>query len=50
MIRIVIKKEHGKYYLLSKSTGRNLGGPYNTMKEVVEREKQVNYFKHAKKK
>ena len=35
-----------KWYLLSKKTGRNLGGPYRYRTQAVERERQVQYFKH----
>lgn len=33
------------YYLLSSTGDRNLGGPYKTKEEALERERQVQYFK-----
>jgi len=48
MLRIaIIKKKDGKYYVKSEK-GKNLGGPYNTKSEAVERLRQVEYFKHKK--
>ncbi len=35
-----------KYYLISKKTGKNLGGPYSSKKKAQERERQVQYFKN----
>jgi 4a-hydroxytetrahydrobiopterin dehydratase len=40
-----IRKVKGGYRLVSKKTGRNLG-TYPTRAEAIEREKQVQYFKH----
>lgn len=34
--------------LLSKSTGKKLGGPYKTKDEALKRERQVQFFKHKK--
>lgn len=44
-----IVEENGKFYLKSKSTGKNLGGPYTTRKQAEARENQVQYFKNYKK-
>ena len=41
-----IIKVSGGYKLISKSTGKNLGGPYKTMAEAKKRERQVQFFKH----
>lgn len=43
-----IVKRGGKYYLYSKKSHKKLGGPYNTRDEALKRERQVQYFKHAK--
>lgn len=45
----VIRKcddEPSKWCLYAKSTGKRLGGPYDTRDEAVERERQVQFFKH----
>lgn len=44
---IVIRK--AGYYVLSKKTRRNLGGPYKTRKEAVRRLRQVEFFKRKSK-
>jgi hypothetical protein len=46
---MVIKRRDNKWYLYSKTTGKLLGGPYRSKKKVLEREKQVQTFKHMKK-
>lgn len=43
----MIKKKNGKYYVVSES-GKNLGGPYDSIKEAEERLKEIEYFKHKK--
>jgi hypothetical protein len=45
----IVKRDDG-YYLMSKKTGRNLGGPYETREQALKRERQVQFFKHLKKK
>ncbi|EKD85960.1 MAG: hypothetical protein ACD_37C00557G0004 [uncultured bacterium] len=52
---MIVKKKDG-YYVLSKKTKRNLGGPastnanldgpYKTRDEAVKRLRQVEFFKH----
>lgn len=44
----MIKKSGSGYSLYSKKTGKRLGGPYATKGQAVKRERQVEYFKHAK--
>lgn len=44
---MIVKKKDG-FYVLSKKTKRNLGGPYKTRAEALKRLKQVEYFKHLK--
>jgi len=49
----MIVRRNGKWYVVSEKKGsdgkrKNLGGPYDTHKEAVERLKQVEYFKHRK--
>lgn len=44
----MIRKVKGGYRLVSKD-GKNLG-TYKTREEAEKREKQVQYFKHKKKK
>lgn len=44
-----IVKKNKKYYLLSKKTGNNLGGPYDTKEKAGQRERQVQFFKHLNK-
>jgi hypothetical protein len=43
----MIVKVKGGYKVLS-SKGRNLGGPYKTLKEAKKRLRQVEFFKHNK--
>ena len=45
----MIKKVAGGYKIVS-SKGKNLGGPYRTRKEAEKRLRQVEFFKHKKKK
>lgn len=45
----MIKKIKGGYQLVSKTTGRNLGTA-KTKAGIIKREKQVQMFKHMKKK
>jgi hypothetical protein len=45
----MIKKVKGKYVVLSENTGRKFG-TYKTLKEAKIRLRQVEYFKHLKKK
>ncbi len=42
---MIVKKKDG-YYVLSKKTKRNLGGPYGTREEALKRLRQVEFFKH----
>ena len=44
----IVKKDK-KYYLLSKKTGKNLGGPYDTKEKAGQRERQVQFFKNLNK-
>jgi hypothetical protein len=43
----MIVKVKGGYKVVS-SKGRNLGGPYKTLKEAKKRLCQVEFFKHNK--
>jgi hypothetical protein len=45
----MIKKSGSGYKVVSKSGGKNLGGPYATKAQAVKRLRQVEYFKHLKK-
>jgi hypothetical protein len=45
----MIKKTAKGYVLHSKDGSRKLGGPYRTRAEALKRERQVQFFKHAKK-
>jgi hypothetical protein len=45
---MIVKMSSG-YYVTSHS-GKNLGGPYKTRAEAAKRLRQVEYFKHKKKK
>jgi hypothetical protein len=40
----MIKKQRDGYRVLS-STGKNLGGPYQTLEEAKKRLRQVEFFK-----
>lgn len=44
----MIKKTAKGYRVVSKRTGKNLGGPYKTKAEAVQRLRQVEFFKHKK--
>lgn len=44
---MIVKKKDG-YYVLSKKTKKNLGGPYKTKEEAKKRLRQVEFFKHSK--
>ncbi|HEV8674208.1 MAG TPA: hypothetical protein VGX21_09180 [Methylomirabilota bacterium] len=44
----MIKKTAKGYVLYTKDGSRKLGGPYKTRAEAVKRERQVQFFKHAK--
>jgi hypothetical protein len=44
----MIKKQGGKYVVLSEKTGRRFG-TYATKAEAEKRLRQVEFFKHAKK-
>lgn len=41
---MIVKRTKG-YYVLSKKTKRNLGGPYKTKEEALKRLRQVEFFK-----
>lgn len=43
----MIVKVKSVYKVVSR-TGRNLGGPYKTLKEAKKRLRQVEFFKHRK--
>ena len=43
----MIVKIKGGYQVVS-SKGRNLGGPYKTLKAAKKRLRQVEFFKHRK--
>jgi len=45
---MVLKKEDGKYVLYSKKNKKNLG-TFKTKQSAINRERQINYFKHANK-
>jgi hypothetical protein len=42
---MIVKKKDG-YYVLSKKTKKNLGGPYTKREEALKRLRQVEFFKH----
>ena len=44
----MIKKVKGGYKVVSKTSGKNLGGPYKTREEAAKRLRQVEFFKHNK--
>jgi hypothetical protein len=46
---MIVKRKEG-YFVLSEKSGRNLGGPYKTREEAQKRLRQVEFFKHLKKK
>lgn len=43
---MTIVNKKGKYYLLSKGTGKPLGGPYDSREQAEKRERQVLFFKN----
>ena len=45
----MIRKTAKGYVLYSKDGSRRLGGPYRTREEALKRERQVQFFKHARK-
>ncbi|MBI2010305.1 MAG: hypothetical protein HYS86_03990 [Candidatus Chisholmbacteria bacterium] len=45
---MIVKRQAG-YHVLSEK-GKNLGGPYQTKSAAQKRLRQVEYFKHLKKK
>jgi hypothetical protein len=45
---LMIKKTPKGYVLLSKTTGKKLGGPYKSREQALKRERQVQFFKHRK--
>ena len=45
----MIRKMAKGYVLYSKDGSRKLGGPYRTREEALKRERQVQFFKRAKK-
>lgn len=44
---MIVKRKDG-YFVISKKTRRNLGGPYNNKDEALKRLRQVEFFKHQK--
>jgi hypothetical protein len=44
----MIRKTPKGYVLLSRKTGKKLGGPYKTRAAALKRERQVQFFKHQK--
>lgn len=44
---MIVKRKKG-YYVLSKKTRRNLGGPYKTKEAAKKRLRQVEFFKRQK--
>lgn len=44
---MIVKRVAG-YYVLSKKTRRNLGGPYKTKDEALKRLRQVEFWKSKK--
>ena len=42
---MIVKRKEG-YFVLSKKTKRNLGGPYKTRDQALKRLRQVEFFKH----
>jgi hypothetical protein len=43
----LIVKVNGGYRVVS-TKGKNLGGPYKTLREAKKRLRQVEFFKHRK--
>jgi hypothetical protein len=44
----MIRKTAKGYVLYSRDGSKKLGGPYRTREEAVKRERQVQFFKHAR--
>ena len=44
----MIIKTQGGYKVVSKNTGRNLGGPYKSKSTAKKRIREVEYFKRLK--
>ncbi len=44
----MIKKTLKGYVLLSRKTGKKLGGPYKSREAALKRERQVQFFKRHK--
>ena len=44
----MIRKTAKGYVLWSRDGSRKLGGPYRTRAEALKRERQVQFFKHAR--
>ena len=45
---MIVKRKKG-YYVISKKTKRNLGGPYKKRDEALKRLREVEFFKHLHK-
>lgn len=45
---MIVKRTKG-FYVISKKTRKNLGGPYQTRAKALKRLKQVEFFKHERK-
>ena len=43
---MIVKKKDG-YHVVSKETGRNLGGPYKSEDEAKKRLAKIEFFKHT---
>lgn len=48
ILHFMIRKTPKGYVLLSKTTGKKLGGPYKTRNQALKRERQVQFFKRRK--
>lgn len=44
---MIVKRKAG-YFVISKKTKRNLGGPYPNREQALKRLRQVEFFKHNK--
>ncbi len=44
---MIVKRKAG-YFVISKKTRRNLGGPYKKREEALVRLRQVEFFIHKK--
>ena len=45
---MIVKRKAG-YFVLSKTTRRNLGGPYKKREDALKRLRQVEFFKRLHK-